>query len=312
MRSSGVDLREVEPPFADARSEFGNARYAIFGVPFDATVSHRSGASEAPAFIRSETYNFETYLMDLDVELEQVPICDIGDLIVNNSEGSQEEMLIHIHNIVSFLIGEGKMPLMMGGEHSITEAAVNAFMELYHKKGGIAVILDAHLDFRDEYLDNPHSHACVTRRLLERWGAESIFLIGVRSGSLEEVEDAKRLGLRFVTSRQILSENITDVIDQWDSGFSMRDRPIYLSIDIDCIDPAYAPGTGTPEPWGMTTWDVLRIMEELYHNVIAMDVMEVSPDIERYITPSLAGKLIRQMIGLKEMRIKDPTWLEKI
>lgn len=312
MRSSGVDLREVEPPFADARSEFGNARYAIFGVPFDATVSHRSGASEAPAFIRSETYNFETYLMDLDVELEQVPICDIGDLIVNNSEGSQEEMLIHIHNIVSFLIGEGKMPLMMGGEHSITEAAVNAFMELYHKKGGIAVILDAHLDFRDEYLDNPHSHACVTRRLLERWGPESIFLIGVRSGCFEEVEDAKRLGLRFVTSRQILSENITDVIDQWDSGFSMRDRPIYLSIDIDCIDPAYAPGTGTPEPWGMTTWDVLRIMEELYHNVIAMDVMEVSPDIERYITPSLAGKLIRQMIGLKEMRIKDPTWLEKI
>ncbi|MBN1538871.1 MAG: arginase family protein, partial [Candidatus Thermoplasmatota archaeon] len=230
----------------------------------------------------------------------------------NNSEGSQEEMLGSVHNIVSFLLEEGKMPLMMGGEHSITEAAVDAFMEMYHKKGGIAVILDAHLDFRDEYIDNPHSHACVTRRLLERWGNGSIFLIGVRSGCLEEVEEAKRLGLRSVTSRHVLAHNVTEVIDDWDSGFSIRDRPIYLSIDIDAIDPAYAPGTGTPEPWGMTTWDVLRVMEELYQNVVAMDVMEVSPDIEKFITPSLAGKLMRQMIGLKEMRIKDPTWLEKI
>ncbi|MBN1540229.1 MAG: arginase family protein, partial [Candidatus Thermoplasmatota archaeon] len=78
MRSNGVDLREAEPSFADARSDFEKARYAIFGVPYDATVSHRRGASEAPAFIRSETHNFETFLMDIDVELEEVPICDIG------------------------------------------------------------------------------------------------------------------------------------------------------------------------------------------------------------------------------------------
>ncbi|MBN1391146.1 MAG: agmatinase, partial [Candidatus Thermoplasmatota archaeon] len=312
MRSNEVDLRVVEPPFADAGSDFDSSRYVIFGVPYDATVAHRKGASGAPAIIREETYNFETYLMDLEVELEEIPICDIGDVVVNNIDVEQEKMLRDVHKISSFLLEEEKIPILMGGEHSITEASVNAFMEMYQKKGGIAVILDAHLDFRNEYLDNPHSHACVTRRLVERWGADSIFLIGVRSGCAEEVDEAKRMGLRYVTSRQVQALNITDIIDDWDSGFSIRDRPIYLSIDIDGIDPAYAPGTGTPEPWGMTSWDVLRIMEELYQNVRAMDVMEISPEIERYATPALAGKLIRQMIGLKEMKLKDPTWLEKV
>ncbi|MGA1872278.1 MAG: agmatinase [Thermoplasmatota archaeon] len=312
MRSNGVDLTEVDPLFADAHSDFKSSRYAILGVPFDATVSHRSGAAKAPGHIRTETYNFETYLMDLDVELEDVPITDIGDLVVDNSESGQQKMLVDVHNIFSLLLAEGKIPLMMGGEHSISEASVNAFMERFQKKGGMVIILDAHLDFRDDYLDNPHSHACVTRRLFDRWGEDSIFVIGVRSGCAKEVRDAEKLGLRYVTSRQVQTMNITDIIDDWDSGYSIRDRPIYLSVDIDGIDPAYAPGTGTPEPWGMTSWDVLRIMEELYHNILAMDVVEVSPEVERYATPALAGKLIRQMIGLKEMKIKNPTWLEKV
>ncbi|MGA1820478.1 MAG: agmatinase [Thermoplasmatota archaeon] len=312
MRSNGVDLKEVDPLFADAHSDFKTARYAIFGVPFDSTVSHRSGASEAPHHIRVETYNFETYLMDVDVELENVAITDIGDLVVENTPEGQSKMLTDVHNITSLLLNEGKIPLMMGGEHSVTEASVNAFMEQFHKKGGMAVILDAHLDFRDQYLDNPHSHACVTRRLFERWGEDAIFLIGVRSGCSEEVADADRMGLRFVTSRQVQTMSITEIIDDWDSGYSIRDRPIYLSIDIDSLDPAYAPGTGTPEPWGLTSWDVLRIMEELHRNVLAMDVMEVSPQVEKYSTPALAGKLMRQLIGLKEMVITDPTWLEKV
>jgi agmatinase len=312
MRSSGVDLMEVEPLFAEAHSDFDRSRYSIFGVPYDATVSHRPGASKAPSFIRTETYNFETYLMDLKVELEDIPISDIGDLVVENTEKGQEKMLIDVHNLFKFLLEEGKIPFMMGGEHSISEASINAFMEKYHKQGGIAVILDAHLDFREEYLDNPHSHACVTRRLLERWSNENIFLIGIRSGCAKEVKDAEKLGLRYVTSRQVQALDITDIIDDWDSGYSIRDRPTYLSIDIDGIDPSFAPGTGTPEPWGMTSWDVLRIMEELYRNVQAMDVMEVSPDVEKYMTPALAGKLIRQMIGLKEMKIPNPTWIEKV
>jgi len=312
MRSNGVDLKEVDPLFADAHSDFKSAAYAIFGVPFDATVSHRSGAAEAPYYIRTETYNFETYLMDLDVELENISITDIGDLVVDNSVEGQAKMLTDVHNLISLLLNEGKIPLMMGGEHSVTEASVNAFMEQFQKKGGMAVILDAHLDFRDEYLGNPHSHACVTRRLMDKWGDDSLFLIGVRSGCSEEVADAENMGLRYVTSRQVQTQTISDIIDDWDSGYSIRDRPIYLSIDIDALDPAYAPGTGTPEPWGITSWDVLRIMEELHRNILAIDVMEVSPQVEKFTTPALAGKLLRQMIGLKEMDISNPTWLEKV
>jgi len=312
MNRQGVDLGEVEPRFADANGDFESSKYAIFGVPFDATVSHRSGASSAPGSIRAETYNFETYLMDLDVELADIDICDIGDLIVDNSPEGQTQMLSDVHNLVGFLLDEGKMPVMMGGEHSVTEGGVNAFMERFHNKGGLVLIVDAHLDFRDEYLDNPHSHACVIRRIVERWGDDSVFVVGVRSGCREEYSAASSMELRYATSRQVLTHGIHDIIDDWDSGYSIRERPMYLSIDIDGLDPAYAPGTGTPEPWGLTSFDLLRLLEEVYGSVLAMDVMEVSPDIERYITPGLAGKIIRQLVGLKEMRLTQPQWLEKV
>jgi arginase family enzyme len=174
------------------------------------------------------------------------------------------------------------------------------------------VVVDAHLDFREQYMDNPHSHACVTRRIFEKWGKDSILVIGARSGCREEYLQAKDMGLKFFTSQHVYSRGILEVIDAWDSAISLRERPIYLSIDIDGIDPAYAPGTGTPEPWGLTTWDVLRLMEELHSQIRAIDVMEVSPNIEEYITPGLAGKLLRQMVGLKEMTIRHPTWLEKV
>lgn len=301
MISKGVDLTEVDPVFADSHSDFESSDFVIFGVPFDATVTHRSGASKAPDAIRVETYNFETYLMDIDVDLEDIPMCDIGNIVTTNTEEGQVKMLEDVESLTEFLLEEGKIPLIMGGEHSITEASVNGFMDVFHKKGGIAIIVDAHLDFREEYMDNPHSHACVTRRLMEKWGDDSIFVIGIRSGSMEEVRDASRLGLRYVTSGQVRRQGITEIIDDWDSGFSIRERPIYLSIDIDGLDPSHAPGTGTPEPWGISSIDLLTIIEELYRNVLAMDVVEVTPEIEGHITPGLAGKIIRQMIGLKSL-----------
>jgi agmatinase len=301
MISKGVDLVEVDPPFADSLSDFDSAKFTIFGVPFDATVSHRSGASKAPDVIRAESYNFETYLMDIYVDLEDVPMCDIGNIVVSNTEEGQVKMLEDVESLTEFLLEEGKMPLVMGGEHSISEASINGFMDVFHKKGGIAVIIDAHLDFREDYIGNPHSHACVTRRLMEKWGNDSIFVIGIRSGSKEEVTDANRLGLRYVTSNQIRRQGITGIIDDWDSGYSIRERPIYLSIDIDGLDPSHAPGTGTPEPWGLTSIELLSIIEELYRSILALDVVEVSPEIEGHVTPGLAGKVIRQMIGLKAM-----------
>jgi arginase family enzyme len=105
---------------------------------------------------------------------------------------------------------------------------------------------------------------------------------------------------------------ILDALNSLNDAIAIKERPIYLSIDIDGIDPAYAPGTGTPEPWGLTTWDVLHLMQEIRTNVRAMDVMEVSPTVEQYITPGLASKMLRQMVGFKEMEEKGSTWLEKM
>ncbi len=311
MSQNGLDLREPEPRFADCNSGFSEADYVLYGIPFDATVSHEGGASKAPAFIRKESFNFETYLMDLDVELEDAKMADIGDLELINTLEGQSAIIEDSKKLASFILDQGKLPIMIGGEHSVSEGPMNAFMEMFHRKGGLIVVLDAHLDFRQQYLDNPHSHASVTRRLFDIWGPKSICVIGARSGCREEVKEARSLGLRFVTSRQVLDQGIHEVIEAWDSSFSLKDRPLYLSIDMDAIDPSFAPGTGTPEPWGLSTSVIQHILGELYTNVRSFDLVEVSPDCEPFITPSLAGKMIRQFIGLKEKRRVSPDWLFK-
>lgn len=306
MRSMDLDLKPPKRPFADCNSAFQDARYVIFGVPFDATTSHHAGTAKGPDHIREESYNFETYLMDIGVELEEVPMTDIGDLAVDNTIMGQKKMLVDLERLMDFLLSEGKVPLMMGGEHSIAEASVSSFMKATQQQRGLVVVIDAHLDFRDSYLDNPHSHASVTRRVLERWGSESVCVIGARSGCKDEVEDAVKLGLRYATSRQVLDQGIHEILESWVSSLSLRDRPIYLSVDIDGVDPSFAPGTGTPEPWGLSSWDVLQVLEELYGNIQAMDVVEVSPVTDQVITPSLGGKLMRQLIGLKERKAATP------
>jgi len=312
MTDRDLDLREPERVFADCGNDFKRAKYVMYGVPFDATSSYRSGAALGPEYIREESYNFETYLMDLDVDLQDIGMVDIGDIILENTVEGQERMIADTRTVSGFILEQGKFPILMGGEHSPTEGAVDGFMELFMKKGGLVVIVDAHLDFRREYLGNPHSHACVARRIFEKWGPDSLVIVGTRSGCREEVEDADRMGLNHVTSKQVMQGSMHRVVEAWDSALSIKDRPIYLSIDVDGIDPSYAPGTGTPEPWGLTSWDVLHLIQELRHNIMAMDITEVCPDAEDKVTPSLAAKLIRQMIGLKEMVDRNPTWLDKI
>jgi len=312
MDPNAFNLVSVEPRFADANSEFSAADYVIFGVPFDSTASHMSGAYKGPQGIRAESYNFETYLLDLDVELEDLNICDLGDIGLENTETNQADILESVRLLTELTLEEGKFPIIMGGEHSISEGGVDAFMEKYGKLGGLALIVDAHLDFRDEYMGNTHSHACVTRRIVDRWGVDSVCLLGVRSGCRREVKKAKEMGLRYFTSMDVKRRGIVEVLESWDTDISIRDRPIYLSVDIDGIDQSNAPGTGTPEPWGLNTWDIRRLLDELRGQIVAMDIMEVSPVVEKFVPPGLAGKIIRRLIGLKETRVQHLGWLDKI
>ena len=312
MDPSSYHLEPADPRFADADSGFNGSKYVFFGVPFDATSSHMSGSRNGPASIREESYNFETYLMDINVDLIDIKMCDLGNVVMENLLENQEEVMGTVYSLASKIFSSDKIPFLIGGEHSLTEPAVDAFMDKYDDLGGVALILDAHLDFRDQYMDNPHSHACVTRRIFEKWGRDSVCVIGARSGSKEEVEEAKKEGLRYFTSDDVIREGIIEIMDNWDTDMALRERPIYLSLDMDAIDPSDAPGTGTPEPWGLTSLTVRRLIEDIYGNLKGMDVMEVSPDVERYITSGLAGKLLRRTIGLMEMEVEHPTWLERV
>jgi agmatinase len=300
-------LTKPDPVFADCNAKLEDAAYVFFGVPYDASVSHLSGASGAPPRIRKESYNFETFLMDISVELDEVPMHDMGDLVLKNDLEGQKAVQEHVSEIFGSILEHGRFPLMMGGEHSVSIASADAFMERFGSKGGMVVVIDAHLDFREQYLDNPLSHACFSRRVFEKWGKDSVAIFGARSGCREEYEAAREKELTFFTSRFIHDRGIHEAINALDESKAIKGRPIYLSIDIDGIDPAYAPGTGTPEPWGLTPWDVLQIMQELRTGIKAMDVNEISPSVEEFITPGLGAKLLRQMVGLKEMKDPNPT-----
>ena len=170
--------------FADADSNLGDAFFTIFGVPFDGTCCFRKGASQAPKAIREASYNFETYLYEHDIDLENVPMYDGGDIPLGHSvEGTME-------NVTKTILGaikDGKFPIVFGGEHSITPAIIQAYLQNDIKPK--VLVVDAHLDLRDEYEGQRYSHACTTRRITEQLGSENVYLVGVRSFSSEEKEN---------------------------------------------------------------------------------------------------------------------------
>ncbi len=264
--------------FADADSDFDSADYVIFGAPMDVSGSHRAGCGLAPAAIRAESFNFETFLYDLEVELVQLGICDMGDF------DSFEDIAGAARKIVS----AGKFPLMMGGEHSVTPFAVSAFRDIS------VLVLDAHLDFRDSYEDNKDSHACASRRISEIVGVENVIPAGVRSICTEELEDARKAGLTYITA-DAFRENELSVIMEYLDGL-LTDK-VYISLDMDVIDPAYAPGVGTPEPFGLSPLVVRDIIRHFAPRLVGFDVVEVCPPVDNGNTSALAAKMMRDVIG---------------
>lgn len=263
--------------FADADSDFDSAHFVIFGIPLDETGSHRKGTGQAPAKIREESYNFETYLYDLQIDLQDVPIHDLGD--IKPDRGT-------ICKTVEKIVSNGKFPIAMGGEHSISPCVISGM------KDCSVLVLDAHLDFRNEYEGNPNSHACTTRRISEIVGIDNVISIGVRSMCKEELRDARELG--FITIDKMSEISQDDLFRQLDEKLSDK---IYVSLDMDVIDPSFAPGVGNPEPNGLTPCFVQQILRHFSKRMIGFDVVEVCPPSDNGNTASLAGKIIRDVIG---------------
>ncbi|MCK4444202.1 MAG: agmatinase [Thermoplasmata archaeon] len=272
--------------FADANSTLEESDFAIFGVPFDKTSSFRAGSALAPDAIREASYNFETYKFEHGHDIESVQFCDLGDL---EEYQTADSMVQGVEEFTRELVQKEKFPIALGGEHSISPPIVKAF-------GDVGVIsLDAHLDFRSEYEGEKNGHCSSTRRISDVVGVGNVVPIGIRSMSKDESIDAEKLGLRFISSYEFHEEpKMKDAVERA-LDWIEKDR-IYLSLDMDVVDPAFAPGIGNPEPFGLNPIEIKRCINYLGDKLVGFDVCEVSPPFDNGNTSALAARLVREVI----------------
>jgi len=275
--------------FADAESGFEAASFIFFGVPFEKTSSFRHGADKGPSEIRQASWNFERFDLRTKMNFEDIPIHDYGDLDVQKL--NPKELFATVKNFTSKVLQKQKIPIAVGGDHFITPGIVSAFPK------DIAVLsLDAHMDFRQEYKNDIYNHACVIRRIADHIPIQNIAVLGLRSAEKEEYEQAQKQGLFFRDAFTINDTGIKKIIQQ--TKTQLKGKKIYLTFDIDAIDPAYAPGTSTPEPCGLTPLQVIDIIEAFAPQLIGCDLVEICPPYDQGQTAVLGAKMIKTCLGL--------------
>ncbi len=260
--------------------------FSFLGVPFDSTSSFKPGSRFAPDYLRISSRSIELYSIRSSVDMEEVGIYDEGDLIV--SHGDPQKTLEILEIVVRDLISEGRIPIIVGGEHTISLGSVRGLP----RSTGV-LILDAHMDLRDDFMGNRYSHACVSKRILELLGSGALFMVGARAFTREEMRTAMKNNIEFITAQELRREGrraAAGKILRWMDSF----KYIYISIDIDVLDPAFAPGTGTPEPDGLTTWELLDLLYEVVdERTLAFDLVEVNPMVDiSGITSALGAKIV--------------------
>ena len=274
--------------FADAESSFDDASFILFGVPFEKTSSFRHGADKAPYEVRQASWNFERYDLRTGINFEEILVHDYGDLEVQNL--TSKEVFETTKTFTSTLLAKQKIPIAIGGDHSISPGIITAFPK------DIAVIsLDAHMDFRQKYKNDIYNHACVIRRVVDHIPLQNIAVLGIRSAEKEEYEQAQEQRLFFRDVFTINKIGIRKCIQQ--TKTHLKGKQIYLTLDIDVVDPAYAPGTSTPEPFGLTPKEVLEIIEAFSPQLIGCDITEICPPYDHGQTAVLAAKLIQTYIS---------------
>ncbi|MDK2984304.1 MAG: agmatinase [Thermococcaceae archaeon] len=272
---------KLEFPMSDVEE----ADFVILGIPFDGTTSYKPGTRFGPTLIRQATLNLESYILDYDIDLAEVEIADVGDLaiVAGNPLETIKRGIETIEEIKR--INPKAVPIVLGGEHSMTFAPVKAL------KPKSYVVFDAHLDLRESYEDNPWNHACVARRISELGIKVAEF--GIRSGTKEEVEYAREVDIPWVHARNYTVERFKEIVKD-------LPEPVYVSVDIDVFDLSMVPSTGTPEAGGLRFWEVVEALEWLMKNkkVIGFDIMEVAGMELGDVTALTAAKLLFYMIGM--------------
>ncbi|MEN6513114.1 agmatinase [Methanoculleus sp.] len=272
----------AHPHFADADASYEDARYAVFGVPYDGTTSFKPGTRFGPRAIRELSFNFESYEPSTGIDLADVPVTDLGDLEVVKVP---EALVDQVADVTGDIVRDGKVPVMLGGEHTATIGAVRAVEpEVY-------VVCDAHLDLRDELDGTPYSHGCVTRRALDT--VEDVVIIGARSGDFEQ----------FAVAAERTQLYTADTVRERGIGAVLREvrehiagKRVYLSIDADAIDCCLTPGLGTPEPFGLTPLDIREVVRALAPHAAGFDYVEVAP-FDSGQTAAVAAQMVREFIA---------------
>lgn len=271
--------------FMACDAEYQDAKTVLFGAPFDSTTSYRPGTRFGSRTIRQESFGVETYSPYQDKDMTDYSFFDSGDLEL--CFGSSEKALQDIEERTQTILEDGKRPFMMGGEHLVTLGAVRA---VYKKYPDLHIVhFDAHADLREEYLGARLSHAAVLKRCWELVGDGKIFQFGIRSGDREEF----LWGKDHVYTNKFNFNGLEKIVE------SLKGKPVYFTLDLDVLDPSVFPGTGTPEPGGVT-FNQLRDAVELVCsslNIVGCDVNELSPPYDPSgISAAAACKIVREML----------------
>jgi len=271
--------------FMGSAKGYEDAKIVMVGVPMDSTTSFRPGARSGPQQIRSVSDGLEEYSIYLDADLGNKRYYDMGDISL--PFGNVIQSLEIIERVTRVLLDDKKFLIMIGGEHLVTFPIIKAFFDSYPDL--VVVQFDAHADLRTDYFGETNSHATVMRKVAELVGPKNVYQFGIRSGTKDEFQYARENTNMFV--EQVL-QPLQGVVTQFGN------RPVYVTLDIDVVDPAYAPGTGTPEPGGCSSREIIQAIHQLRGlRVVGFDLVEVSPvndHSER--TSLLAAKILREAI----------------
>ncbi len=279
-------MRPNVETFIGCDCPYEQAKIVLYGAPFDSTTSFRPGARFGSAAMRHESFGLETYSPYQDKDLTDCAIFDSGDLEL--CFGSAEAALADIESRAAEILEDEKLPLLLGGEHLVTLGAVRAVLNRYPDLH--IIHFDAHADLRQDYLGASLSHACVIRRCHDLVGDGRIHQFCIRSGDREEFQFAK--------SHTELHPFCFDGLKDLTRKLAESGVPVYFTIDLDCLDPAAFPGTGTPEAGGVTfpqLLDAIRLVSRT--NVVAADVNELAPMLDSSgVSTATACKVLRELL----------------
>ena len=277
--------------FTGIQRSFEESKYVVFGLPFDVTSTYRTGARFMPNAVRQASLNIETYSFRSGYDVENLRIHDAGDVHVSTDTKKTIDM---VKLVVADILEAGKMPVAIGGEHTVTLGIAKG---LGARAATTAIVsFDAHLDLRCEFLGLDLSHTTFMQLISEEVKPAKILELGTRSVSKDELAYAKKAGIEFITSNQIIKEGSETIVKQLKKKLAPYEN-VYLTVDMDVLDPAFAPAVQNPEPEGITTTALLDIVCALCDKrVVGFDVLEVAPTYDQGVSAVVAAKVMFEML----------------